>query len=512
VADEHAASTGDQPPAIPPGDATSPEPPPALNLEFAAISIGSNGSQVLAHDRRRLESILIHATPAVRTARASTSSGDLAAAVRTVETNAMQRLRTARRVARGRRAAFYLVALGLPFLTAALLGLVGIWIARVPVIGDALGTFVGAAGSSAGGLPLAVVISTLPSVWLVRRARRPAMTATAPARADDAGEQPEVRVTEDLGSFATEAEELLRDLAGILGGNPRATAERARRLVERFDALGRIAARHGVPSVAAFAGDAAARFREATRPARRLVPGLRGRQPSVAIADVLAPYQPTSQRKQGPPAPLALGIGSGVVLAALAFFAAGVFRLGSDEALLLRPNEAVVFPSSGTVFNLGRGFDGPSGTSKYTVSLIGPSGIFWAWPRPITDRTLLHLEDRATDVTAAFPTGGAREDVQVTFRYDVSDVKSFATGVGLTDEPDERVAALLEPPLETFLRGAREALAAQLDGASPASVTGELRVRIGALLTQFATEVNATAQIGALGITVQPGPEFRFVR
>ena len=333
-------------------------------MEYAAISIGSDGSQVLAHDRRRLESILISTTPATRTARATTSPGDLTAAVRTVETNAIQRLRTARRVARGQRVALYLAALGLPFLSAALLGLVGIWITAIPALGGALGTFVGSAGSSAGGIPLAVVISSLLSAWLVRRARRSTMTAAVPALAEDAWEQSEVRVTEDLGSFATEAEELLGDLTGILGGNPRATAERARRLVERFDELGRIAARHGVPSVAAFAGDVAARFREATRPARRLVPGLRGRQPSVAIADVLAPYQPTPQRRQGPPAPLALGIGGGVALAALAFFAAGVFRLGSDEALLLRPNEAVVFPSSGTVFNLGRGFDGPVGNQR----------------------------------------------------------------------------------------------------------------------------------------------------
>ena len=328
MADTHEAGAGDQPITTPLGDAASPGSSPAIDVEYAAISIGTDGSQVLAHDRRRLETLLISITPATRTARATTSPGDLAAAVRTVETNAIQRLRTARQVARGKRAALYLAALGLPFLTAALLGLVGIWIAAIPALGAALGSFVGAAGGSAGGLPLAMLISSLPSVWLVRRARRLAVTAAVPARAVDAEEQPEVRVGGDLESFATEADELLHDLAGILGGNPRATAERARRLVERFDALGRIAARHGLPSVTAFAGDAAARFREATRPSRRLVPGLRGRQPSVAIAEVLAPYQPSPQQRQGPPAPLALGIGGGVVLAALAFFAAGVFRLG----------------------------------------------------------------------------------------------------------------------------------------------------------------------------------------
>ncbi len=499
--------------------------PAAAALEYAPLAAGPGGALLVAHDRQRLLEVVRHGLPARRTlrlasdparaqgtegARAAAPSRDADLAAR-IERNARRRVRRLRRNARAGQAALGLAALGLPFLAAALLGLLALPIRSIPAVGGALADFVGSAGGSLGGLPLAAAICLLPSAWLLRRARR-ALARTPPAAGSGAAlTDAPLEVRGDLAAFHAAAATLLIDVSGLMSGRSRVSGERAVRLAQRFERLRRLAAVHGAASVQAFAGDLAAQFRRAGQPPRRLIPGLYARRPSVSVAAAVAPYDPAAAPAVLPHAaslPARALLGAAAALGA--FAAAGVFRLGADEALIFTPNEALLVPGNAAVIALGRGVDAPPTLRGDALNVVEGPGLFWAWPRPITDRQLVRLEARSVPVTTAFPTGGEPEDLEVEFHYDVADLRSYL----LTGPPavmDQLIAAILTQGLGEFVRAAREAAASQ-PGGDAASANQELRSGMGALLNQFVSIANANQRVVGMGVSLRARPDFRFLR
>ena len=482
----------------------------AVEIEYAPLPADFGGGTIYAHDRRALTAALLDGRRLIRTFRPATESADVPG-VAVVEAGALRRLRATARKARARRWFSYALAAGLPFLVGTLLGLIGVWVAVIPWIGGPVGDFIGTAGATVGGLPLAVVVTLIPSVWLIRRAHRSAATAPSPRTAPRELARAELTTRADLGSFLTQSGDTLGEIRDLLRGNPQATGERARRLADRFEQLRRLAAGHGVGSVRAFAADAGARFRWAAAPSRRLIPGLRARRRAVSIAEVLAPYDAARRVRTRVPMPEAIGVLAGVLAAAAAFLAAGVFLIGKDDALYLLPNEAVVFPNGGAVLSLGRGLEAPASAGD-TISVVDREGVYWAWPRPLTDRALLRLTNRSAPARTAFPGIAQAETLEVDFRYDVTDLKSFAVQVGPPAVVDANVSQLLEIGLALFVREQLELLEREQGRANQVAVIQLLREQMPALLNRFVGSVNGAAVLGQVGIQLQAQPGFRIDR
>ncbi|MBM4438620.1 MAG: hypothetical protein FJ029_15665 [Actinobacteria bacterium] len=483
--------------------------PVGVRVELAVIPAGPGGRRLLAHDRRLLETCLLHDLVTQHVLRTAHDGEDVEAAV-TIEANARRRLLGRARRARMRRAAAYAAVLGLPVLVGAILGLVGLWTEAIPFIGEPLGRFLGTAGGSVGGLPLAIVVCAAPSAWLMRRIHRGAARAPFPADADEAVTAT-VTTHVDLEAFLQDAQATLQDLATVLGGNPRVSGERARRLSEHFERLRRVAGRHGVPSVRAFADDAAAAFRATAVAPQPLVMGLRRRRAHVLVAEVLAPYSPDRVARAGSRLMAPVGVLGGLVGAIALFAVSGVFRLNAGDALLVRPNEAFAFPSSAAVVSLGLGVDGPAVTREGTVSVLDGSGFYWAWARPLGDRTLLAISGRRASVEAPFLAEPARESVHVTFTYDVTDVKSFVLA-GDPGRADGRVETRLAALLARRLLEVRRAEEQQAGTRATATVNQKLRAGMGSYLNDFVTAANGDAELGRMGVLIRNRPEFRFAR
>ena len=496
-------------PALAGSAAGQPDDPAAIPLEYLPIPAGPDGSTLIAHDRHRLTQVAARALVPARTLRVDALPHD-ASVVARIEAKALRRMRRLRRNARARQWAQLLAALGLPFLVAALLGLLALPVRSIPVVGDAVADFIGSAGGSLGGLPLAAVICLLPSAWLIRRARRVAATRPAARGTESTLQVAAVQVRDDAGPFLAAADTLLTDIGGLMSGRTRIDGQRALRLATRFDRLKRLAAEYDIAAVHAFAADMAAQFRRAGRPPRRLVPGLYARRNPVRVRALIAPYDPTASARMSEiasvPALLLLGLAG----AAAAFFAAGVFRLSADDALMLIPNEAVAFPSSSTVLALGQGFDGPASPGVDTLSVVEGPGLFWTWPAPVTERRLVNLTDRRSPVTLVLPTEAEPEDLVVQFHYDVTDLTAFVR-LGVPEFADQIIAAILGEGLTQLLGSWRESLVAELDG-NTASVNQELRSGMSAFLDRFVNVANANERLTGLGIILKPQPDFSFQR
>ena len=492
------------------GNVTAPpDDPAAIPLEYVPIPAGPDGSMLIAHDRHRLSQVAARALVPARTLRVGSLPHD-ASVVAQIESKAVRRQRGLRRSARARQVGQLVAAAGLPFLVAALLGLLALPIRGIPVGGDAVAHFIETAGGSVGGLPLAAVISLLPSAWLVRRARRAVTTRPGARGAETTLQVAELQVRDDAGPFLAAAESLLADFSDLMGGRARIDGQRALRLATWFDQLKRLAAHYDVASVQAFAADMAAQFRLAGRPPRRLIPGLYARRNSVHIAAATSPYDPASRRRLSALLSLPALVLLGGFAAVVTFLAAGVFRLSADDALILVPNEAVAFPSSATVLALGRGIDGADNPSAETLSVMEGPGFFWAWPQPVTERRVINLTDRRAPVTLILPTEAEPEDLVVQFQYDVTDLAAFIR-LGVPEFADQFIAVILREGLAQLLGPWRDSLVAEFDGQT-ASVNEELRSEMQQFLNGFVDVANANERLTGLGIILKPQPGFSFQR
>ena len=492
------------------GNVTAPpDDPAAIPLEYVPIPVGPDGSMLIAHDRHRLSQVAALALVPARTLRVGSLPHD-ASVVAQIESKAVRRQRGLRRNARARQWTQLIAAAGLPFLVAALLGLLALPLRSVSVVGDAVADFVGTAGGSVGGLPLAAVITLLPSAWLIRRARRVVAARPAARGAETALRVAALQVRDDAGPFLAAADTILADVDDLLGGRARIDGQRALRLATRFDRLKRLAAHYDVAAVQAFAADMAAQFRQAGRPPRRLIPGLYARRNSVHVAAATSPYDPASRRRVSALLSVPALVLLGGVAALFTFLAAGVFRLSADDALILVPNEAVAFPSSATVLALGRGFDGADNPSADALSVLEGPGFFWAWPQPVTERRVINLTDRHAPVTLILPTEAEPEDLVVQFQYDVTDLTAFIR-LGVPELADQFITAILREGLTQLLGSWRESLVQEFDGQT-ASVNQELRSEMQQFLNGFVDVANANERLTGLGIILKPQPGFSFQR
>jgi hypothetical protein len=370
--------------------------------------------------------------------------------------------------------------------------------------------FLGSAGGSLGGLPLAVVVSLLPSGSLIRRARGRVAAHPLARGAESALRVADLQVRESAGPFLAAADGLLADIGSLMGGRARIDGQRALRLATRFDRLKQLAAHYNQDAVQAFAADMAAQFRRAGRPPRRLIPGLYARRNSAHIASITSPYDPASRSRVPTfvtvPAILLLG----ALAAVVTFLAAGVFRLSADDALILLQNEAVVFPGSAGVLSLGKGFDQPEESGVGTLSVVQGPGFFWSWPQPVTDRRLINLTDRAAPVTLIFPTEAEPEDLEVQFQYDVTDLTAYIR-LGVPEFADQFVAAILQEGLTQLLASWRDSLVTEHEGNS-AAVNEELRSGMDDFLNRFVDIANANERLTGLGIILKPRPDFSIQR
>lgn len=477
-------------------------------LEYVPINVGPRGLTLVAHDRNRLKQIIVEGLVPKRALRVRSLPEDVSIAAR-VEANAFQRARRHRRNAQAQFLAYVIAACGLPFLTATLLGLIAILFRGLSLFDGAIHFFLGSAGGSLGGLPLAVAISLVPSVVLVKRAYR-VRVAWPEARFDESMMAvSRLDVQEDTHEFFSSADGLIDDIGSLLAGRTRVGGDSALRLARAFEELRAVAAKHHVHSVQALAGDIAAQFRGAGRAPRRLFLGLYGRRPSVDINAVLAPYQPSTQAGL----PIAVSIAStalcGVLIALATFFCSGVFRLSAEEALTLVPNEMLMFPSSASVVALGRGIDGPSTRSQNAMSIVQGPGLYWAWPRPFNDRKTIQLADRHANISARYETQTSVEEVRVEFRYDVIDLKAFVR-LGPPELSDQVLRAALGQAFEEFLRVTRDMLVRQRGQAADVSVDRELEASMGLLANRFVSIANATEEISASGILLRSSPDIKF--
>ena len=493
-----------------PGNATAQrEDPAAVPLEYVPIPAGRNGSTLIAHDRHRLVQVIARALVPARTLRVGSLPHDSDMVLR-IEAKAVRRLRRLRRHARARQFAYLITTLGLPFLVAALLGLVSLPIRNVPAVGEAVAALIGSSGGSLGGLPLAAVIALLPSVWLIRRAHRRVTARPAARGSEQTLQVAELTVQEDASQFLTAADGLLADIGSLMSGRPRIDGQRALRLAVRFDRLKRMAAHYNVVAVQAFAADMAAQFRHAGRPSRRLIPGLYAKRNSVHVSTITRPYNPDSPSR----APTFVTVPAILLLGALAagvtFLSAGVFRLSADDALVLLQNEAVVFPGSAGVLALGKGFDQPSDSGVGTLSLLEGPGLFWSWPQPVTDRRLINLTDRAAPVTLILPTEAEPEDLVVNFQYDVTDVTAFIR-LGVPEFADQFIAAILHEGLTQLLATWRDSLVTEFEGDS-ARANQELQEGMDQFLDDFIDIANQNVRLTGLGIILKPQPNFSIQR
>ena len=203
--------------------------PAAIPLDYVAIPAGPNGSVLIAHDRHRLRQVAGRALIPARTLRVDARPGD-ASAVERIEAKAVRGLRRSGRHVRARLWVQVMAAVGLPFLVAALLGLVSVPIRNVPAVGASVADFLGSAGGSLGGLPLAVLISLLPSGWLIRRARGRVAAHPLARGAESALRVADLQVREDAGPFLAAADGLLADIGSLMGGRARVDGQRALRL------------------------------------------------------------------------------------------------------------------------------------------------------------------------------------------------------------------------------------------------------------------------------------------
>ena len=493
--------------AVDAGGTAWPDDPAAIPLEYVPIPAGPNGSILIAHDRHRLAQVAARALVPARTLRVASLPHD-DTVVTQIEANALRRQRRLRRNARARQLAQMIAAVGLPFFVAALLGLLALAIRGIPVVGTTIAQFIATAGGSLGGLPLAAVISLLPSVWLIRRGRRAVTTRPSARGAENALRVASLQVRDDVGPFMAAAESLLADVSDLMGGRARIDGQRALRLATRFDRLKRLAAHYDVASVQAFAADMAAQFRLAGRPPRRLIPGLYARRNSIHVASATSPYDPMARRRLSALVSVPALVLVGTFAAVAAFLAAGVFRLSADDALILIPNEAVAFPTSANVFALGQGFEGTANPSSETLSVLEGPGLFWAWPQPVTERRVINLTDRDAPVTLIFPTEAEPEDLVVRFHYDVTDLAAFVR-LGVPEFADQFIAAILHEGLTQLLATWRDALVNEHDGQT-ASVNQELRSDMQQFLNRFVDVANANERLTGLGIILKPQPGFSF--
>lgn len=430
-----------------------------------------------------------------------------------VEEFAVRRMIAARRAWRARRLFWRLAALGLPFVVASLLGAAGLQITPIPAIGEPLAEFVSSAAASVGGLPAGVAVAAIPTLWIFwltgeRRARTLRLRPSRRAKRI----QPEL-IPVGLAAYA----EFLEDLAPLIEESRQLAMRRrtvagdvAKRLEALFGAMYRAAKLHGIDAAAAMFTDfRRCMWRASALPYRRLG-FISIRKPPARIRDLTAPYAPAE-----PPGRVAsmaefLRLPAGIAVAAGMFLLAGAYRLGPEEAEVLRPNQMLLLPGNLDVFSLTSGeLDRTPEVFIDTVKTVEGPGWFWSWPAPLAQREHLLLSGRKITVESflGLKGDGSVETVRAEFVFSVADTAKWvglATKGGAEETAQDRLAQLLADHL-ALSRGQTEASRNR-----PPNLTEFLKEEMDQLLTSFVTQVNTQPEIIDLGIQVDTAGSYSF--
>lgn len=481
------------PPDDPPPDDPPPESPPPARpaADYVAVPNPLAAGWLLAHNRNAVLESLISGRPS-RGLQSGQFDSDKA---RLIEHE--RAIRAAAAAARRRRngQTWYLliVTLGSPFLMASLLGAAGLQLlARVPTSAAFLAEFVGSAGASLGGLPLAAVICLIPGIVLLNRHFK--QERPAPRIATD--NPPDVVDSGPLDpQFQDAAADLINECRSLVGGRrniPRSDARRVSSVLERLATLSRS---YQVGPASACYGDLARRVFLAAKAHN----ALSGRtQPRIDA--ILADYDPLVARRGSGRARMLGAPIVGIVIAVVLFGMAGVFRLADDQFEIVRTNGVWQPPGSINYVDVTRqrttGVDFAG--SDAAISVDGP-GWFWALPQPFTRR--LNVNRFENVLSAQAEIGIAENDAVATvaaeFRYVIKDSRSYAQAALRSSGPELIASQASSELLTDTLQEAR--LVAEID-ADPAAATERLRDGIESVLESVVAESAQDPTLAGLGI------------
>ena len=457
---------------------------------YCVVSNPFSPGWLLAHDRRRVrDAIVAGATErGLLGERPEMGAGQ----VFELERRLARRYAAARRRHFGQSAYLVLLALGSPFLAASLLGALGLAIAPLPLIGDVLGKFVGSAGASLGGLPLAALICSLPGLALVVKQLRKAPPLPRLPR------RPRLQVTgggELADGFLEAASDLVDEARALVGGRFNLPHSDARRLAGVLWRLERLALEFGLtPAASAYADLAQSIYAFAAGPR-----GFGGRA-QLRLRDVGADYDPDAADGGSAWLQLVLKPIGGIVIALILLAMSGVFRLAGDQFEIVRTNAVWQPPGSIDYVDLTRqtltevNFEG----SDAAIAVPGP-GWYWAPPPPLTRRELIARLDNVLSVDADI--GQAENDsvatVRVRFSYLVKEPRAFVDARLRFDDPDARAAAAAAELVSQVLAREREELELTAD---PSASTELLRDNMAAVLEQAISASAEDETLDELGV------------
>ena len=485
-----------------------PELAPAPRVLYAEVPDPFADGSLVAHDRQAL----VAAIAAGDRRRGIQAADELVwspeSRVRDIEEATVAGIRGNRFRLRSRRIYWRTVALALPLLVASLLGAAGLLIRQIPLIGDPVGEFVGSAGASLGGLPLGLLIAVLPSIWLWRR-RPSGHNRSWPKLPRRLPDQLEFTAAEgDIAALLADLEATILESRQLAGGRRSVSGADARRLEEVVHRAYRIARRAGIDVAASLYLDLRRGLHRAGLPTARRLGFLARRRVPVEFADLVAPYRPSNARPSSGRFTGILRIGAGLLAAFVIFFLAGLFRVGSNDFEVVRPNPAWAYPGSLHHLAASRfswvAVDGVGVSSA--IPIHGP-GWFWTWPVPLTRREHLTTTDRLVSARALL---GPRDEslfdtVKIDFLYRIDDSRAWVRH-GLDGDAEVDVADVLAQNLADFMEEQRQEMLLQQRPES----TETLKDNMTAILERYLGVVNASPEISDLGIKIESITDFGF--
>lgn len=475
--------------------------PASVDLPAATYCVAPDplgGGWLLAHDRNLVLAAMASgaAERGLLGQRPDLGAGQVAE----LERQLARRHSAARRRFFGQTAYLVLVAIGLPFLVASLLGALGLAIGPLPLVGDAAAAFVGSAGANIGGLPLAGLICSVPGLALViaqlRRAPPlPRLPRNPRLSIADGG------ALED--GFLEAASDIVAEARALVGGRAGLPHSDARRLAGVLWRLERLALEFGLlPAASAYSDLAQSVYAFSNGPR-----GLGGRA-QLRLKNVAAAYDPDANPGGSAWLQAIFKPIGGIVIALLLFAMAGVFRLADDQFEIVRTNTLWQPPGAINFVDLTRqtvtgvNFEG----SDAAIAVTGP-GWYWAGPPPLTRREQIsRLENWLTiEVDIGQAANDSVATLSARFDYLVKDPRAFVDARLRYEDPDEQVRAAVAGLAEDVLADERERLELT---AEPTASTEQLRDNMTAILEQVIVASAGDESLDELGVLLVAVPEF----
>lgn len=475
--------------------------PSSADLPVATYCVAPNplsGGWLLTHDRNLVLAAMSsgESERGLLGQRSELGAGQVAE----LERQLARRHSATRRRFFGQTAYLVLVAIGSPFLVASLLGALGLAIGPLPLVGDAVGAFVGSAGANVGGLPLAGLICSVPGLALVisqfrkspplpRLPRNPRLVIVDGGAIED--------------GFLDAASDIVSEARALVGGRAGLPHSDARRLAGVLWRLERLALEFRLlPAAAAYSDLAQSVYAFSNGPR-----GLGGRA-QLRLKNVAADYDPDVNPGGSAWLQAIFKPVGGIIIALILFAMAGVFRLADNQFEIVRTNTLLQPPGAINFVDLTRqavtgvNFEG----SDAAIAVTGP-GWYWAAPPPLTRREQIsRLENSLTiDVEIGQAANDSVATLSARFDYLVKEPRAFVDARLRYEDPDGRVRQAVAGLVEDVLADEREKLEQTAD---PTASTEQLRDNMAAILEQVITASAGDDALDELGVLLVAAPEF----